>query len=114
MSVRHVRVDGPLSDGDEKTLIDVLVNHDADDTRDKLEYNESLKIEINRTLKFLTDRQKDVISYFYGIGVDHALSLEDIGNRYSLTRERVRQIKDKALLKLRSTQTCNELRLYLG
>ena len=66
------------------------------------------------SLKTLTERQKNVICYFYGIGVDHPLSLEDIGERYSLTRERVRQIKDKAITKLRTTSMCKELKPYLG
>lgn len=114
MSTRHVSVDGPLFDGDENTLIDVLVNDNADSTDERLVYDESLKMEIKTTLKTLTERQKNVICYFYGIGVDHPLSLEDIGERYSLTRERVRQIKDKAITKLRTTSRCKELKPYLG
>ena len=106
MSTRHVSVDGPLLDGEENTLIDVLVNDNADSTDERLVYDESLKMEIKTTLKTLTERQKNVICYFYGIGVDHPLSLEDIGERYSLTRERVRQIKDKAITKLRTTSRC--------
>jgi RNA polymerase primary sigma factor len=114
MSTRHVSVDGPLFDGDENTLIDVLVNTNADSTDERLVYDESLKMEIKTTLQTLTERQKNVICYFYGIGVDHPLSLEDIGERYSLTRERVRQIKDKAITKLRTTSRCKELKPYLG
>ncbi|HLL41960.1 MAG TPA: RNA polymerase sigma factor RpoD/SigA [Segetibacter sp.] len=114
MSTRHVSVDGPLFDGDENTLIDVLVNDNADNTDERLVYDESLKMEIKTTLQTLTERQKNVICYFYGIGVDHPLSLEDIGERYSLTRERVRQIKDKAITKLRTTGRCKELKPYLG
>ena len=114
MSTRHVSVDGPLFDGDENTLIDVLVNDNADRTDERLVYDESLKMEIKTTLQTLTERQKNVICYFYGIGVDHPLSLEDIGERYSLTRERVRQIKDKAITKLRTTSRCKELKPYLG
>jgi RNA polymerase primary sigma factor len=113
MSTRHVSVDGPLFDGDENTLIDVLVNDNADSTDERLVYDESLKMEIKTTLQTLTERQKNVICYFYGIGVDHPLSLEDIGERYSLTRERVRQIKDKAITKLRTTSRCKELKPYL-
>lgn len=114
MSTRHVSVDGPLLDGEENTLIDILVNDNADSTDERLVYDESLKMEIKTTLKTLTERQKNVICYFYGIGVDHPLSLEDIGERYSLTRERVRQIKDKAITKLRTTSRCKELKPYLG
>jgi RNA polymerase primary sigma factor len=114
MGVRHVSVDSPLSDGEDNTLIDVLVNSNASRTDEKLEHFESLKTEIDRSLKTLTERQKNVICYFYGIGVDHPLSLEDIGDRYHLTRERVRQIKDKAINKLRSTTRCKQLKVYLG
>jgi len=62
----------------------------------------------------LTERQKEVICFFFGIGVDHPMSLEDIGERFSLTRERVRQIKDKALTKLKASNRCTMLRTYLG
>jgi len=101
-------------DGEENTLIDVLVNENADTTDERLVHTESLSIEIARSLRSLTERQKNVLCYFYGIGVDHPMSLEDIGERYSLTRERVRQIKDKAITKLRSTSRCKELKVYLG
>ena len=62
----------------------------------------------------LTERQKAVLCYFFGIGLDNAMSLEDIGDHFNLTRERVRQIKDKAINKLRSTSRCKHLRVYLG
>lgn len=114
MSIRHVSVDGPIMEGEENTLIDVLVNHNAVTTDERLVHTESLSIEIAQSLKSLTERQKNVLCYFYGIGVDHPMSLEDIGERYSLTRERVRQIKDKAITKLRTTSRCKELRVYLG
>ena len=114
MSTRHISVDSPLSDGEENTLIDVFINPNATQTDENLAHHESLKMEIDRSLQTLTERQKDVICYFYGIGVDHPLSLEDIGERYHLTRERVRQIKDKAINKLRSTSRCKQLRVYLG
>lgn len=114
MSTRHVSVDGPLFDGEDNTLIDVLANGNADSTDERLVYDESLKMDIKLTLQALTERQKEVICYFYGIGVDHPLSLEDIGERYSITRERVRQIKDKAITKIRTTSRCKELKPYLG
>ena len=114
MATRHISMDSPLSDGEDNTLIDILVNPNATRTDEKLEHYESLQLEIERSLKTLTERQKDVLCYFYGIGVDHPLSLEDIGERYSLTRERVRQIKDKAINKLRTTSRCKQLRVYLG
>ena len=73
-----------------------------------------LKTEIGRSLTALTERQKEVICYFFGIGVDHPMSLEDIGERFNLTRERVRQIKDKAITKLRTTSRCGMLRVLPG
>jgi RNA polymerase primary sigma factor len=114
MSTRHISVDSPMGDGEENTLMDVLVNPNAPQTDANLEHHESLRLEIDRSLGTLTERQKDVICHFYGIGVDHPLSLEDIGERYHLTRERVRQIKDKAINKLRTTSRCKQLRVYLG
>jgi RNA polymerase primary sigma factor len=114
MGTRHISVDSPLGDGEDNTLIDILVNENADQADEQLVHKESLKLEIDRSLRALTERQKNVICFFYGIGVDHPLSLEDIGERYSLTRERVRQIKDKAITKLRTTSRCKELRVYLG
>jgi RNA polymerase primary sigma factor len=114
INVRHVSVDTPLSDGEDNTLIDILANPNADKTEQKLEYDDSLKQEIERSLKALTERQKEVICYFFGIGVDHPMTLEDIGERFNLTRERVRQIKDKALTKLKTTNRSEILRSYLG
>ena len=113
-SVRHVSMDQPFSDGEEGCLIDVLENPNADSADMHLIFNTSLTTEIDRSLSTLTERQKDVISLFFGIGVDHPLSLEDIGERFNLTRERVRQIKDKAITKLQSTSRCKLLRSYLG
>ncbi len=114
ISARHVSMDQPLSDSEDGTLIDVLINHNAEKTDDALAFSASLKTEIERSLSTLTERQKDVIRFFFGIGVDHALSLEDIGERFNLTRERVRQIKDKAITKLRTASRCKLLRTYLG
>jgi len=111
---RHISMDTPLSDGEDGTLMDLMENPNAEKTDEKLAHVESLRLEIERSLQTLTERQKDVVCYFFGIGVDHPLSLEDIGERYHLTRERVRQIKDKALTKLRSTNRCKQLRVYLG
>jgi RNA polymerase primary sigma factor len=114
ISARHVSMDTPLADGEENTLLDVLENPNAEKTDAELDHKQSLKTEIDRSLKSLTERQKEVICYFFGIGVDHPLSLEDIGEKFNLTRERVRQIKDKAITKLRTTNRCKQLRPYLG
>jgi len=114
INARHVSVDTPLSEGEENTLLDVLENPNAEKTDADLDHKESLKTEIDRSLKTLTERQKEVICFFFGIGVDHPMSLEDIGERFNLTRERVRQIKDKAITKLRAANRCKLLRTYLG
>jgi RNA polymerase primary sigma factor len=114
VAARHVSMDSPLSEGEESTLIDVLINGNADSADKQIMFNDSLKKEIARSLSILTERQKEVICYFYGIGVEQPLSLEDIGMKFSLTRERVRQIKDKAITKLRTTSKSNLLREYMG
>lgn len=114
MSNRHISMDSPFSEGDESTLIDTLINPNALRADENLEHFESLKKEVDRSLQTLTERQKDVLCYFYGIGIDNPLSLEDIGEKFHLTRERVRQIKDKAICKLRNATRCRQLRVYLG
>lgn len=114
ISSRHISMDTPISEGEDGTLLDVLINPNAEKTDGELDHTQSLKTEIDRSLKTLTERQKEVICYFFGIGVDHPMSLEDIGERFNLTRERVRQIKDKAITKLRATNRVNLLRTYLG
>jgi RNA polymerase primary sigma factor len=114
INIRHVSVDTPLSDGEDNTLIDVMHNPNAEKADQKIEHDDSLIQEIERSLKALTERQKEVICYFFGIGVDHPMTLEDIGERFNLTRERVRQIKDKAITKLKATNRSEILRSYLG
>jgi RNA polymerase primary sigma factor len=114
INARHVSMDSPLSDGEENTLMDVMENPNAEKTDGDLDHKESLKTEIDRSLKTLTERQKEVICYFFGIGVDHPMSLEDIGEKFNLTRERVRQIKDKAITKLKTSTRTQLLRTYLG
>lgn len=114
INARHVSMDTPLSEGEDGTLIDLMVNPNAVPTERNIEHDESLKMEIERSLKALTERQKEVICYFFGIGIDHPMSLEDIGDHFSLTRERVRQIKDKAITKLKTTNRSRILRAYLG
>jgi len=114
IAARHVSMDTPLSEGEDNTLIDVLINPNAELANSNIEHKESLKQEIDRSLKTLTERQKEVICFFFGIGVDHPMSLEDIGEKFNLTRERVRQIKDKAITKLRGNSRSKMLRSYLG
>ncbi|QGW29994.1 sigma-70 family RNA polymerase sigma factor [Phnomibacter ginsenosidimutans] len=111
---RHISMDAPVSDSEDGSLIDLMVNPNADQANTNLDHHESLKTEISRSLNTLTERQKEVLCYFFGIGIDNPLSLEDIGHRFHLTRERVRQIKDKALAKLQSTSRSKLLKVYLG
>lgn len=114
VAARHVSVDAPFVDGEDNSLLDVLENDTTPDTDQGLDYKESLRKEIQRSLNTLTERQCDVIMLYFGIGVEHPMSLEDIGERFGLTRERVRQIKDKAINKLRSTNRSKLLKHYLG
>lgn len=114
MSARHVSMDQPLFEGEDNTLIDVLENNNASSADRKMAVDDSLQTEIERSLSALTERQKEVICYFFGLGIDHPLSLEDIGERFNLTRERVRQIKDKAITKLRANHASHQLRGFLG
>ena len=92
----------------------MLENNNIPLTDTRMTYMDSLRREIERSLSTLTDRQRDVIKLYFGIGVEHSLSLEDIGDQFGLTRERVRQIKDKAINKLRSTSRSKLLKTYLG
>ena len=111
---RHVSMDSPISEGEEGTLMDIMTNGNAESADKFITFDDSLKKEIQRSLTALTPRQKEVICYFYGIGGAEPISLEDIGEKYCLTRERVRQIKDKALTKLRTVSRCDLLREYMG
>jgi RNA polymerase primary sigma factor len=111
---RHVSMDAPFSAGEENSLLDVIVNPNAEDTDREVSYKESLNNEICRSLATLTERQAEVVKLYFGIGVEHPMSLEDIGMKFDLTRERVRQIKDKALDRLKTTHRCKLLKSYLG
>ncbi len=114
VAARHVSMDAPFIDGEDNSLLDVLENNSTPDTDAALEFKESLRKEIERSLNTLTDRQADVIKLYFGIGIEHPMSLEDIGDKFGLTRERVRQIKDKAINKLRSVNRSKLLKNYLG
>lgn len=114
MSSRHVSMDSPIADGEDSTLIDIMFNPNAELADENIINKESLEKEIERSLNTLTERQQEVIRYFFGIGIDHPMSLEDIGDRFCLTRERVRQIKDKAITKLRNASRSKLLKSYLG
>jgi RNA polymerase primary sigma factor len=114
VAARHVSMDAPFVEGEDNSLLDVLENTGTPGTDQFMEYRESLSREIDRSLSTLTERQSDVIKLYFGIGVEHPMSLEDIGEKFGLTRERVRQIKDKAINKLRSASRSKLLKHYLG
>ena len=111
---RSVSMDSPLQDGEDGSLVDIMSNPNADCTDKQVDYIESLQKEVQLAMRTLTDKQKKVVCYFFGIGVEHCLTLEDIGERFNLTRERVRQIKDKAIIKMKSAQSCQNLKVFLG
>ena len=113
VSGRHVSMDAPFVSGEENSLIDVLENQDSPKA-DKNLLNESLQKEIERSLSTLTEKERDVVKYFFGIGMNHGLTLEEIGMKFDLTRERVRQIKEKAIRRLRHTSRSKLLKAYLG
>jgi RNA polymerase primary sigma factor len=111
-SGRHVSMDAPFVQGEENTLLDVLEN--SDPNTDSNLINESLSEEIKRSLSTLTEGEREIIVLFFGLSTNHPLSLEEIGEKFNLTRERVRQIKDKALQRLRHTSRSKILKSYLG
>jgi len=109
---RHVSVDAPFSEGDESSLLDVLINDDSP-MADRTLVLESLKAEINTALKSLTERERNIVEAFFGINQPE-LTLEEIGVKFGLTRERVRQIKEKAIRRLRNSTKNKLLKTYLG
>lgn len=113
VSGRHVSVDAPFVQGEENSLLDVLENNSEEKPDDEL-MNDSLRTEIQRSLTALTEREADVISLYFGLNGKHPLTLEEIGARFQLTRERVRQIKEKAIKKLRHSSRSDTLKPYLG
>ena len=113
VSGRHVSMDAPFVNGEDNSLLDVLINPDSPKADNGL-MNESLQREIERSLSTLTERERDVIKLFFGIGQNHGLTLEEIGAKFDLTRERVRQIKEKAIRRLRHNSRSKLLKAYLG
>jgi RNA polymerase primary sigma factor len=114
VSGRHVSMDAPLSSSEDGgTLMDVMANSDAPKADHAL-MAESLQKEIERSLSTLTDKEREIIRLFFGIGMNHGLTLEEIGAKFNLTRERVRQIKEKAIRRLRHTSRNKLLKSYLG
>jgi RNA polymerase primary sigma factor len=113
MSTRTISMDAPIDADEEVKLIDIFVAEDTPGT-DELLIRESLANEIQRSLATLTDKEREIINLFYGIGVPHSYSLEEIGSMFDLTRERVRQIKEKAIRRLKHSSRSKLLKTYLG
>lgn len=112
VSGRHISVDAPFVEGEDNSLLDVMVNDDSPNA-DRVLINESLSKEIERALSTLSDREHDIVKKFFGIGVPE-MTLEEIGAEFGLTRERVRQIKEKAIRRLRQSSKSKLLKTYLG
>ena len=112
-SGRHVSMDAPLVEGEDSNLYDVLRSGESPNP-DKNLLHESLRTEIERALETLTPREADVVRLYFGLGEKHAMTLEEIGETFDLTRERVRQIKEKAIRRLKHTSRSKILKTYLG
>ena len=112
-SGRHVSMDAPLVEGEDSNLYDVLRSGESPNA-DKDLLHESLRTEIERALETLTPREADVIRLYFGLGNQHPMTLEEIGETFDLTRERVRQIKEKAIRRLKHTSRSKILKTYLG
>ncbi len=113
ISSRHLSLDAPFNDGEDNRLLDVLEDK-FQPSPDMLLLKDSLKREIEKALSTLTDREAEVISLYFGINRDHSLTLEEIGFKFKLTRERVRQIKEKAIKRLRHASRSKPLKVYLS
>ena len=112
-SGRHLSIDAPLAEGEDNTLLGVLDQNDEPNPDMPL-LNESLQNEINRVISTLSDKERDVLKYYFGLDGNAAHTLEDISEKVGLTRERVRQIKEKALRRLRKSSKSKILKTYLG
>ena len=112
-SGRHVSMDAPLVEGEDSNLYDVLRSGESPNP-DRLLLHESLRTEIERALETLTPREADVVRLYFGLGDQHPMTLEEIGETFDLTRERVRQIKEKAIRRLKHTTRSKILKTYLG
>jgi RNA polymerase primary sigma factor len=113
ISTRYISMDAPLSEDEETKFIDVFIDEDSPVTDAGL-IRESLAKEIQRSLSTLSEKERDVINLYYGIGIPHGLTLEEIGAKFDLTRERVRQIKEKAIRRLKHNARSKLLKTYLG
>jgi len=110
---RHVSMDAPLIQDEDNTMYDVLKSDEAITPESGLLY-ESLRKEIDRAISTLTQREADVVKLYFGLNAQHPMTLEEIGEKFDLTRERVRQIKEKAIRRLKHTSRSKILKTYLG
>ncbi|MBO2011610.1 RNA polymerase sigma factor RpoD/SigA [Hymenobacter negativus] len=113
ISGRHVSMDAPFVQGEENRLLDVMADEDAERPDAGL-LNDSLRREVQRALSTLTMREADVVTLYFGLNGHAALTMEEIGEKFALTRERVRQIKEKAIRRLKHTTRSKALKPYLG
>lgn len=113
ISGRHLSMDAPFNQGEDNRLLDVIHN-DRQPSPDSVLMTESLKLEVDRALSTLTGREAEVVRLYFGLAQEHPLTLEEIGEQFNLTRERVRQIKEKAIRRLRHASRSRALRTYLG
>jgi len=113
ISTRIISMDAPLDQDDDLRFLDVFVSEDAPGADEDL-IRESLAREVQRSLSTLAEKEREIINLFYGIGVPHNYTLEEIGDMFDLTRERVRQIKEKALRRLKHSSRSKLLKAYLG
>jgi RNA polymerase primary sigma factor len=113
ITTRYVSMDAPIAEDEDTKFLDVFVSDDTPRTDTNL-MRESLNKEIQRSLSTLTEKERDVINLYYGIGMNHGLTLDEIGAKFNLTRERVRQIKEKAIRRLKHTSRSKLLKAYLG
>jgi RNA polymerase primary sigma factor len=113
LSAKHLSMDAPFTSNEENRLLDVLENEELP-APDNTLMSESLKEEVERALSKLAEREAEVIKLYFGFETDEPLTLEEIGEKFNLTRERVRQIKEKAIRRLRNTTRSKELKKYLG
>jgi RNA polymerase primary sigma factor len=113
ISTKYVSMDAPLTAEDDLKFLDVFMPEDTMPT-DSFLMKESLGREIQRSLATLTEKERDVINLYFGIGTNHEYTLEEIGAKFDLTRERVRQIKEKAIRRLKHNSRSKLLKVYLG
>jgi RNA polymerase primary sigma factor len=113
ISNRSVSIDAPISSDDDTSMVDFIASDDTPKSDEHL-IHESLNQEIQRSLSTLSDKEREVINLYYGIGMNHGLTLDEIGDKFDLTRERVRQIKEKAIRRLKHPSRSKLLKSYLG